>query len=278
MTPQPHLVTRDRHGAKKWLRHSGYAFAGPINVAPIAAAELSHAARALPLAFVQQEDKPVLVALMGLLPGQNLFVAPDGRWLGLYVPAALRGYPFRLGRTNGEGNNFALLVDEASNLVIDQAVGDQGIPFFDDAGNPHPETQKVLEFLAKTRQSMEMSERAVAALADKGVLEAWPLQIKDGEEERQVAGVSRINEAALNALSPDDLTLLRDSGALAIAYAQLLSMGNLAVLSTLAQAHAKANAQKAARMTIPEGSFVPEDDGELKIDWNALFKDDEPKQ
>jgi hypothetical protein len=266
MTPQPHLVTRDRHGAKKWLRHTGYTFAGPINVAPIAAAELSHAARALPLAFVLQDDKPVLVALMGLLPGQNLFVAPDGRWLGLYVPAALRGYPFRLGRTDGEGNNFALLVDEASELVIDQAIGEEGIAFFDEAGNPHPETQKVLEFLAKTRQSMEMAERAVAALADKGVLETWPLQIKDGDNERQVAGVSRINEAALNALSP------------AIAYAQLLSIGNLAVLSTLAQAHAKVHAQKAARMTIPAGSFVPEDDGELKIDWNALFKDDEPKQ
>ncbi len=229
--------------------------------------------------LISEGGKTVPVVILGLQPGQNYFVAPDGRWVGLYTPAALRGYPFRLGRTNAAGeNNFALLVDEASGLVIDLAVGDDGIPFFDAEGKPHAETQRVLEFLAKTRQSMEASERAAALLAEKGVLEPWPLKLKDGETEKRVDGVLRVSEAALAKLSGDDLAALRDGGGLPLAYAQLISMGNIALLSTLAQAHAKARAQQASRMTVPEGSFLPEDDGELKIDWNALFKDDEPKQ
>src|SRR5690554_4488223 len=105
MTQDPHLVTRDRHGAKKWLRHKGFGFAAAMNVLPIAAAELSHAARALPIAFISEGGKTVPVVILGLQPGQNYFVAPDGRWVGLYTPAALRGYPFRLGRTNAAGDN-----------------------------------------------------------------------------------------------------------------------------------------------------------------------------
>lgn len=277
MAQTPHLVTRDRHGSKKWVPHDDYAFARSTSVVPIAAAELSQAAHAMPLAFVNQQDKPILVALTGLLPGQNLFVAPTGKWAGLYVPAALRAYPFRLGRLE-EQESYSLMVDEASGLVIDQAVGEHGTPFFDEAGNAHPETRKVLEFLANTHRSMQTAERAAAALGQKDVLEPWPLTIRDDNSEQQLGGVLRVSEAALNGLSPDDLVLLRDSGALAIAYAQLLSMGNISILSRLAQAHAEARERHAARLAIPEGSFVPEDDGELKIDWNALFKGEEPKQ
>jgi hypothetical protein len=272
MTPSLHLVTRERHGEQKWARVRGYQFAAETNVAPIAAAELSNAARAMPLGFVEQDGRQTLVAIMGLVPNKNLFVAPDGRWLGLYVPAALRGYPFRLGRAQ-QPDNFALVVDEGSGLVGDAAVGDGGNRFFDAEGKPDEATQKVLEFLVKTKQSADVLSRAVAALVEHDLLEVWPLKIKDGDQERQIQGVKRIAEAKLAGLSAEALLALRDAGALGVVYAQLISMGNVSVLATLGQAHSKAASAQTKRMEIPANSFVAEEDDDIKIDWDRFLKD-----
>ena len=53
-----------------------------------------------------------------------------------------------------------------------------------------------------------------------------------------------MDEAALNALAGEAFLQLRHSGALVLAYTQLLSMQHLKVLGVLAQAHAKAAASK----------------------------------
>ncbi|GHA32661.1 SapC [Devosia pacifica] len=266
------LVTRERHANKKWNRSRGYSFAAKTNVVPIAAAELSQAVRSLPLAFLESEGRQTLVALLGLLPGQNLFVAPDGRWLGLYVPASLRAYPFRLGRTDKQ-DNYAMVVDESSGLVTDLGVGEDGVSFFNEEGKPAEETQKVLDFLIKTKRSGDACARAVDALQRHELIETWPLKVKDGEAEKSIAGVGRISESKLNALEPEAMVELRDAGGLALAFGQLFSMSNISVLTTLAQAHAKASAAQAKRMEIPENSFVGEEDDNLKIDWNQFLKD-----
>ena len=89
-------VNRERYGQKKWLRYTSYAFAAGEVVTPIVAAELARAALALPCAFLQQSGRYTLVAVLSLIAGRNMFVGPDGRWLGPYVPAVFRLYPFRV--------------------------------------------------------------------------------------------------------------------------------------------------------------------------------------
>jgi len=72
--------------------------------------------------------------------------------------------------------------------------------------------------------------------------------------EQAVEGLFRIDEAALNQLPADAFMELRDSGALVLAYCQLLSMQHLPVLGQLAQLHAQAE-QKAALPTTPGGEL-----------------------
>jgi hypothetical protein len=55
----------------------------------------------VPLAFARHQDRFLLVAVLSLTPGFNLFVSPTGQWLGRYVPSVFRGYPFRLARKAG---------------------------------------------------------------------------------------------------------------------------------------------------------------------------------
>ena len=44
---------------------------------------------------------------------------------------------------------------------------------------------------------------AVAALAEAGVIQPWPIKLKAEQGERAIAGLHRVDEAALNALADD---------------------------------------------------------------------------
>src|SRR3954447_13904434 len=93
--PRLVAVSRERHGQKKWLRFKGYAFAAANAVAPIVGAELARApAILMPSAFLQHSGRYMLVSVLSATPGRNMFVGSDGRWLGPYVPACFRLYPF----------------------------------------------------------------------------------------------------------------------------------------------------------------------------------------
>lgn len=264
------MVTRERHTYKKWLPFTDYRFAASVSAVPLAANEVFDSARAFALAFMEIEGGLTLAAMLGLRSGQSLFVAPDGRWLGGHMPFALRAYPFNLART-AEGK-FVLCVNEGSGLVRDAAVGDDGTPFFGPEGKPTAETQRVVDTLTNARRGFDTIRAATAVLAARNVLEPWPLTARDESGERRIGGLMRVNEAALNAVNADDLVALRDAGGLAIAYAQLLSTGNVPSLGNLADAHNRAATQRSA--SVAAQSFLLEDDGNLKIDWSTFLKDD----
>ena len=61
-------------------------------------AEVGQVGSWMPIAFIEQAGRFVPMAMMCPMPEHNLFVGPDGQWLGGYVPASLRSYPFRLVR------------------------------------------------------------------------------------------------------------------------------------------------------------------------------------
>ena len=94
--PQFTAISRDSHAGKKWQRFKNYGFASTSALAPVVGVEIARAALAMPLAFFQEARRFVLVAVLSLTPNRNMLVAPDGRWLGGYVPAFLRSYPFAL--------------------------------------------------------------------------------------------------------------------------------------------------------------------------------------
>lgn len=175
--------------------------------------------------------------MLGLEPGKNLFVAPDGRWLGSYVPSALRGYPFLLGNT--EDGKQLLCVNEAGGLFTD---GPEGERFFEDDGSPSQAVKDVLDFLTQVEFNRPATAAACAALQAQNLIEAWPIAVRTEVGKRQIEGLFRVNETAMNALADEAFLSLRQRGALALAYAQLLSMQHLPILDKLHEAHTRAAA------------------------------------
>jgi hypothetical protein len=237
-------VGRARHADWSWRSITGFSYAAATALVPLVGAELPTAALAMPIAFNRRPDgRFILLGVLSLTPGRNLFVAPDGRWLGDYVPAAIRSHPFRLVR--GEGTaELVLCVDEQSDLVGEG--GGKGQAFFDGQGDLTPPTKAVLDFLGQLERNRAATEAAVSELAAAGVICPWPIKLKSGEV---VDGLLRIDERAMNALQDGAFLRLRKSSALSIAYAQLLSMGKVQVLERLAEVQ-KQLAQSAT--TLPE--------------------------
>jgi hypothetical protein len=211
----------------------------------------------MPVAFVRQDGRYVLMAVLSLAPDRNLFVAPDGRWLGEYVPMVLRSQPFRLLRPESAGQSI-LCVDEDSGLVVE---GGQGEAFFDAEGALADTLKRTLDFLCHLERSRAVTEVAVAALAEAGVIEPWPLATTNGGPELPALGLHRIAENRFNALDDEALLTLRRAGALPIIYRQMLSMQQIPVLKRLTEVHeqharaeaARAEAAKAATLGVAFG-------------------------
>ncbi len=228
------VISRDRHAAKRWKRYSSYSFAAQDAVAPLVAQELPRACMHLPVGFVKTGNGFQLVAVQGLQPGKNLWVAPDGRWLGGYVPAAYRGFPFVLANT--EDGQRVLCVREDSGLVNEV----EGEAFFQEDGTPAQTVKDVLSFLEQVSNNARVSAGLCRRLEEHGLIQPWSVKLRGDDGEREVEGLYRVDEAALNALPIEALDALRKGGVLPIAYCQLLSMQHLQRLGQLASQHAAA--------------------------------------
>jgi hypothetical protein len=248
--PKFQAVSKSSHADKRWRRYSSYQFAAADAIAPLVLQELPRAAMGLPIGFVLQNEEYLPFAVLGLQPGKNLFVGAKGQWIGGYVPAAYRGYPFAL--ANMPSGEAALVFDEDSGLLSQT----EGEPFFDEQGNPADPVKQVIDFLSTVRQNQAATVSVCKVLKEKGLIEPWPIKIKAADGEHPVQGLFRINETALNALSAQDLESVRNAGGLSVAYCQLLSMQHFALLGRLAQAH------QAAAAPIPADAT-----GELNLDF-----------
>jgi hypothetical protein len=211
----------------------------------------------LPIAFIEENADFYPVAVLGLEPGQNLFVAPDGRWLGAYLPAVLRTYPFRLGST--ENGQQVLCID--SNALL--SGGNHGKPLFDAAGTLSSDVISIFQNLANDHAQRAVTLAGSAALHAHGLLAPWPITIQSENGTQTIQGLLKIDEAALNVLPVEALGELRQTGALLMAYCQLLSMQHLPLLGQLAQAHE--NAAKAARAS----TVMPEQVGDFDLSFLA---------
>lgn len=218
-------VSKRRHGDKTWQCPPTYRFAATDALIPLALAELPRAATALPIALIPQNGRFVPTALLGLQAGENLMVSPTGEWLGRYIPAAYRAYPFKL--LAGEDDQQVMCIDENSGLIGPMGAGE---PFFDSSGEPSKGTRAMLDFLNQTRLSHQAAVRIGEALEKHGLLCSWPLTVRNTAGGKRIEGLYQIDENALNALPADALLELRNSGALLVAYLQLLSMQQLAEL------------------------------------------------
>lgn len=226
-------ITRERHGNQRWIRYTNYNFAATDALSSLVVEEVPKAMVSLPIGFVAAEGAFTPVAIQGLVPGKNLLVSLDGRWVGAYIPVAYRCYPFLLANT--EDGQQVLCINEDSGLLSDT----QGELFFGEDDQPSKPITDVLNILNKVAANRKVTQHICAVLQKHNLIQPWPIKLQGAEGEKAIEGLYRIDEAAMNLLPAEAFMELRDAGALTLAYCQLLSMQRLPLLGKLADAHAK---------------------------------------
>lgn len=227
-------ISREKHANAHWTPSQGFDFARPLQVTDILIPELSSLLPQFALGFVQQQkDHFQPVALLGVGSG-NLYVNAKGQWLGSYVPATLRGYPFMLAPKEDGGRNERVL------CIADEYLGEGGAdsqPLFNDEGKLADTAARAMDFLKQCEQFRAATAVATRALADARLLQRWPLKVNRGEDKEPLTleKLYQIDEQRLNELDAETLANLRQSGALLLAYTQMLSMNQVDQLSQRAR-------------------------------------------
>lgn len=252
-------LTRTAHENKGWARFSSYEFAAQQTLVVLVSSELPKAIMHLPVAFTRVQDQFRPAAVLSFEENRNLFVNRDGKWIGGYIPAAFRAYPFALANT--ENDEKILCFDDSSGLLVD---GAEGEPFFDSEGNPSAPTKQILGFLQQVEADRQRTDAMCASLGKHDLIEAWPINVNTEAGEKKIEGLFRINENGLNDLSDEAFLDVRRSGALAMAYMQLISMSHLPLIGKLYEAHA---ANETALKNLGNEIFQMPQDDELNFNF-----------
>ncbi len=229
---QAEPITRSKYGTLSWRPFADWSFANDLESAPLTQTEVFAACKSLPFAFVKTEHGWGLAAILGVGQQKNLFVGPDGKWLGAYVPAYLRGYPFS---TVMQNDGQELL---SAAIGTDRIGTDFPNRLFSEDGSFSKDFDKVVDFLRAVTADKAKTAAVCEQLATQGVITPWPIKFINEAEERVVDGYYKLDEAALSALPGDVLKSLMESGALKLALAQAISTTNMQNLVTLNQLHA----------------------------------------
>ena len=244
-------LSPSQHQALAFRRFADYHFAQMDSFAPVLAAELSEASAYYPLAFIAQGEAFQLVAVQSLQPGLNLYVGPQGQWQAPYVPSCYRSHPFRLLPKPDDESQQILCFDADSSLIDEDNSNLDSLAVFDREGQPSETLQPIIDFLQQRHNNQQLTDRVVASLARHGLIQPWPIKAQTDEEadSKAIEGLYHIDEERLKALAPAALSELTASGALGLAYAQLLSQARLKDFAVRYRQHDEYAKQQSSQMT-----------------------------
>ena len=231
-----HAITKSEFTKKSWKRHTDYFFSANDSVCVLGASELPRAAMGMPLAFVPADGEYSIVGVQGLQQGTNFFVNAEGKWMGNYIPAADRGYPFFLADNTSNKEGQVLCIETDSGLLIDDETEE---PFYDEDLEPCKAISDIVDFLSKVNTARQASDRICKILSGHGLLKPWEIEFELVNATQKIGGLFCIDEAALNRLADDAYAELRMAGAIPFIYCQLLSMQRISDLTLLAQKKSK---------------------------------------
>ena len=226
-------VTKDNFANKFWRPARSFEFAAAWALQAVVQAEAEKVAANFPMAFHQRDGAWDLVALLGVQPGHSLVVSRQGQWLGRYIPALIRAYPFTLATPQGAAGPV-LCVDESTGLIGGD--GD-GQAFFDRSGKPTEALSAIIELLRQVTLSRARTRLACAALAEAGLMSPLTigLRLPDGKraEAATLDNLYLVDAEKLAHLSDEAFLALRSHEALALAHAQRLSLQQFDALDQL---------------------------------------------
>ena len=219
-------LSRERH--VDWFvdMAQGYGFTTDTNSIYVAGTEFPMTSREYPIVFAMDSAKNLVpVALLGLRQNQNLMIADDGSWLGSYVPAYIRRYPFILANADEQTNTFAVCIDESYSGFNTAGEGDRLIA---EDGQHGEILANSVKFLEEFHKHSEVTTQFCRAIAEAGLVESMQanFSMKSGSS-FSLAGLHCVSRNKIKALSAEQLKLFVDRDYLDLLYLHIYSLSNM---------------------------------------------------
>lgn len=216
-----------KHRQLRHLADTTAAFAREVYAVPLGVREITIAMRHFPIVF-NAPDAALPHALLSADGASHGFMGADGTWSAPYIPAHVRRYPFILGRTQTAGS-YVVMLDSDSKQLGTEA----GERLFDDSGARTPYLNGIVKFLEAFQTEIAAAESLFAPIVEAKLLA--PLEIRTQTREGAALSVLTlyaVDSKRLDALAPETLAKWQKSGLLAMLYAHLFSLANVASLRT----------------------------------------------
>tara|TARA_R110000787_G_scaffold276027_1_gene384830 strand:+ start:3422 stop:4144 length:723 start_codon:yes stop_codon:yes gene_type:complete len=200
------------HRALRVRTDSGAALGDAVMACLLMPAEFRQAQAHFPILFRRDLESGAFsaVALFGFANGENLFLEAD-QWDATYKPLAQAVQPFLIGRSSNGSRPPQVHVDMGSPRLVHE--GDEGVPLFDEAGQPSPWLDSIAQRLGDLDAAFQASTDFFATLERHALLEPFTLDVPlvDGTR-NSLVGFHVIDEERLRALDAAALDDLHRAG------------------------------------------------------------------
>lgn len=216
------------HAQLKLSPVQGLSFAKNTHLCSVVLHEFPAASASFPIVFIKKPDSEKFypVVLLGLKPGENIFVNDEGAWnASAYVPAAFRRYPFGLARD--DAGELMVCFDEGSTCFDTE----KGTPLFTAEGEASEGLKRVQQFLMEMYNSEMLAVKFTEKLQELDLLVPANLDVNTPNGMQRFDGAFLIDESRLTKLSDEQFLSLREHGFLAAIYAQMISLIQIKNLS-----------------------------------------------
>lgn len=218
-------ITLEKHKDLKVLPINSFDFAKNVHIASIMAHEFSRIAPIYPIVFIEdpQTDQFKPVAMLGLEPGENLFVNDESKWEASYIPAIIRRYPFALAKIDETGDKYTVCIDEDSQFVNTK----EGESLFNEDGTPTEVIENVKKYLTQLHQMDHFTSEFSKFLKEHNLFNQLNMKVRIGTEIKNISGAYVVNEERLNNLSNDIFISMRGSKYIPVIYSHLSSLSQI---------------------------------------------------
>jgi hypothetical protein len=199
-----------------------YSFARQVNSVPTTAVEFPRAALEYVLVFAGSDQQVMPAAILGIQDKQNIYIEKSGKWLGRYVPAFVRRYPFVFSSTDEE--NFTLCIDGSFRGWSKDGKGQR---LFDDKGERSEYLENILKFLQQYQLEFQRTRAFCQKLKSLDLLEPVHAQFTtpDGQR-RSLSGFMAVNREKLKKVPAEKLAELASTDELELIYLHLQSLNH----------------------------------------------------
>jgi len=206
--------------------------------------------------FKKQREGFQLSLLTGFVPKMNIFLHPVNKKIMLpYLPASVRGYPFRL-VTRNEQSVLTVLDNEPGFCV--------GAPvkILNDEGELTEKGQNLMRFLSVLEKKYKDDKSQIDWLVENDLLKPFTISqtLESGEDKVLREDLYIIDEAKFSELSDGDIAYMVKNGIMRLAYLQMISMENWQNYNRYSEAYIKLLNKEDTELPDVESFFGEEDD------------------